>query len=310
MKKLLFTLIFGSCILYSCFFPEVTLEASKTGIMLWFQQILPALLPFTIVSSILTKSNFLHSFSGNVNTFAIILTIGCGFIFGFPIGAKLSADFYKSGLLNDKQAMCLAICTNNFSPMYICGYVLPTLFSKNQYHRITYLLIYFLPLLIVTILCILYSRKSHSIETVSSENLHKKSASPFHLDMGVMDAGIISGFESLIRICGYIVLFSIVAKILTNLWTQPPFLWNWTIGNLEISNGIHLLSISTATDDLKYIAAIQLLSFGGLSGIAQTASIFHGNAIADKKLSIYKYIIGKVFLSLLFTLLAIMYVSF
>ena len=70
------------------------------------------------------KSNFLKSFRGNANLIACLLTLSCGFVFGFPIGAKLSSDFYKQKLLSKKQATILSIATNNFSPMYVCGFAI------------------------------------------------------------------------------------------------------------------------------------------------------------------------------------------
>ncbi len=302
MKKILFTCVFVILIIYSCFFPEITVKASRNGILIWFNQILPALLPFTVLSAVLLNSKFLDSFSGNANLLAIIITMICGFVFGFPIGAKLSADFYQNKLLTEKQAMLLSIATNNFSPMYVCGFALPLLFNSATYNIITYLLIYFLPLLLVSIVLI-FNNKAKTTQQNTDD--HKKTTSRFHLNMQVMDAGIISGFQSLIKICGYIVLFSIIAQIASQLWNNPPFFWTWILENLEITNGIQLLSQSHANEPTTYILAIQLLSFGGLSGLAQTASIF-----SETGLSIYKYIIGKVLLSLLLTLLSVIYVSF
>lgn len=329
MKKILFTCLFLVLITYSFLFPELTVNAAKNGIQIWFNQILPALLPFTILSTILIKSNFLKSFKGNENMIAIGLTMCCGFVFGFPIGAKLSADFYKQNLLTEKQATLLAIATNNFSPMYVCGFALPLIFSSTDYNTITYILLYLFPLFLVT--CILIAcffripQGNQSVDSFhtsvsSTEKLYansslensprkellslgKNPASPFHLNMQVMDAGIMSGFESLIKICGYIVLFSIITQILTNLWQNPPAFWSFLLGNMEITNGIQLLSQWHISEKLKYILIVQFLSLGGLSGMAQTGSI-----LANSGLSTYKYIIGKVILSLLLTLLSVMYV--
>ena len=310
MKKIVFTCVILFLILYSFFFPEITVNAARNGIETWFRQILPALLPFTILSAVLVKSDFLKSFRGNANLIALVLTMSCGFVFGFPIGAKLSSDFYKQGLLTEKQASVLAIATNNFSPVYVCGFALSLVFTTKEYNTITYLFLYLLPLAILTIY-LLFSMKAHSSDSISDERKtsHKKPTSAFHLDMQVMDAGIISGFESLIKICGYIVFFSIITEILTNALTsisQPAsFPLTLLVCNLEITNGIHLLSEYECMRKYKYIVAIQLLSFGGLSGIAQTSSI-----LSDAKLSIPKYIIGKAVLSLLLTLLSVIYVFF
>ena len=94
--------------------------------------------------------------------------MGCGFVFGFPIGAKLSADFYKQGLLTKKQASVLAIATNNFSPMYVCGFALSLLFASKEYNIITYLLLYLIPLGILTIY-LLFSIKNHKDDAVSND---------------------------------------------------------------------------------------------------------------------------------------------
>lgn len=312
MKKILFTCVFVCLILYSCFFPEIVVEASKNGILIWFEQILPALLPFTILSSVLLKSRFLDSLMGNANIVAIVITMICGFVFGFPIGAKLSSDFYKNHIISEKQATILAITTNNFSPMYVCGFALPLLFGTNQYNLVTYLFLYFLPLFIAAFFLILtYNTEINLINSLDDikhnhqySNLTPQTSSDFQLNMQIMDEGIIIGFLSLIKICGYIVLFSIVAKVCSNLWINPPLVWIFVLENLEISNGIQLISQNAFSEGVKYILAIQALSFGGLSGLAQTASLLETSG-----LSTYKYIIGKVILSLLLTLLSVIYVS-
>lgn len=327
MKKLLFTCIFLIFILFSLLYPAQIIESSKQGILIWFEQILPALLPFTILSSLLLKSNLLKSFSSGGNLLAISITMCCGFAFGFPIGAKLASDFYKNHLLSKKQATILSITANNFSPMYVGGFVLPTLFpaehiSPKTFVSVTYILLYFIPLCLAAILLILdtashsvYSSQrtsdaaepySQSINVPSTDALSPtKESNVFQLNMPLIDSGIINGFQTLIKLCGYIVLFSILAKITMILFPEPPFYMHILLQNLEITNGIQLLMHETHTFKHIYVLAIQILSFGGLSGIAQTNSVF-----ADSGLSIYKYIIGKVTLSLLLTLLSILYVRY
>lgn len=299
MKKIVFSLFVICLIAYSFFFPEITVNAAQNGLETWFQQILPTLLPFTILSAILVKSDFLKSFHGNANLLACLFTFACGFVFGFPVGAKLSSDFYKQGLLSQKQATILSIATNNFSPMYVCGFGLPLLFASKEYNIATYWILYFTPLLLATCYFILTFRCSDETAEVTS----------FHLNMNIIDCGILSSFEILIKICGYIVLFSVTSQILISILasfaTHPPLILTILIGNLEITNGISLLSACIIDAPLKYIFVIQLLSLGGLSGIAQTCSI-----LSDAGLSIPKYIIGKALLSLLLTLLSVIYVFF
>ena len=288
MKKIFFSFAFTFIISCSLLYPEVAFEASKQGILTWFHQILPALLPFTVLSGTLLRSKFMDSLGNSSNLLSIILTLVCGFVFGFPVGAKLSADFYSHSLLNRKQATILCITANNFSTMYVCGYVLPTLFPDSDYKKTTYLLLYLIPLLASILLLILCREKL-------KEPSQKKSASRFQLDMQIVDAGIISGFESLIKICGYIVMFSLMSQMIFHLWQNTSVSVVILLGNLEITNGISMLSqLGNSSEQSKYLIAIQLLSFGGISGLAQTASI-----LKPSGLSIKNYVKGKVLLTLL-----------
>lgn len=331
MKKIIFICLFLILILFSLLYPAQIIEASKQGLLTWFEQILPALLPFTILSTLLLKSNFLKSFSNSGNLLAISITMCCGFVFGFPIGAKLAADFYKTNLLTEKQADILAVTANNFSPMYVCGFVLPALCSTNgillkMLVTATYFLLYLFPLFLAVILlmkdtniCLIQNiqKKKLLAQSIALEKQTQdvttlkpnKEKHIFQINMSLLDESIISGFQTLIRLCGYIVLFSIFAKIAKIMFPSSNLFLQILLGNLEITNGIQLLADRSSANSFPlkstYIFAIQLLSFGGLSGIAQTNSIF-----ADSGLSIYKYIIEKVTLSLLLTLLCVIYVSY
>lgn len=287
MKKIFFSFLVTFIILCSYLYPQEAVAASKQGLATWFEQILPALLPFTILSGILLRSRFMDSFKSGSNLLTITLTLICGFVFGFPVGAKLSADFYSHKLLSRRQAIILCITANNFSMMYVFGFVIPLLFPDGHYKTTTYLLLYLLPLGI-SILLLLICRKTNTNE------IQKNTASRFQLDMQIIDAGIISGFEALIKICGYIVIFSLASRMLFVLWRHSSLIALLVMGNLEISNGITLLSQYELPETLRYLITVQFLSFGGISGIAQTASILKPSGLPIKS-----YVIGKILLTVL-----------
>ena len=288
MKKIFFSFIITFIILCSFLFPQAAVAASKQGIITWFEQILPALLPFTILSGILLRSRFMESFGAGSNLLTIILTLVCGFIFGFPVGAKLASDFYSRSLLSKRQAIILCVTANNFSMMYVFGFVIPTLFREKTVDNISYIILYALPLLISILSLLTWGRKN-------TDDIQKNTASRFQLDMQIVDAGIISGFESLIKICGYIVIFSLASRMLFLLWQNTSIPALLLMGNLEITNGITLLSQSQLpSEELRYLIMVQFLSFGGLSGIAQTASIMKPSGLPVKD-----YVIGKMILTLL-----------
>ena len=147
--------------------------------------------------------------------------------------------------------------------------------------------------------CIRFSDLWHSVfvwneyhRTPSSTQ--KETASRFHMDMQIIDAGIIHGFETLIKICGYIILFSIFCEMLQTL----PFPAHWfslaATGFLEVTNGVALLSTSACTRQIKSLLAVLFLSWGGLSGIFQVSSIPHQTG-----LSLRNYVLQKIILLLL-----------
>lgn len=312
MKKILLSCFFLLIILFSLFYPTEAILASKNAMLIWSGQILPTLLPFSILSAVLLQSNFFGSNLKYQNQFAIGTILLCGFMFGFPIGSKLASDFYKKEMLIKRQAHILAICANNFSPMYVCGFVLPTLFPNTDYKTLTYLLLYLFPLILGAFLLMLPSKRTNPTtilpissqkETTDSDSYltHKKTASRFQLDMQIIDAGIISSFETLIKLCGYIVMFSLLSTIFQTLFQKPHLLTQLLIGNMEITNGIALFCDYAIDTNITYLCSIQMLSLGGISGFAQTASILHSSG-----LSIKRYVLGKCILSLATTLLAVL----
>jgi hypothetical protein len=105
--------------------------------------------------------------------------------------------------------------------------------------------------------------------------------------MKIVDAGIINGFETLIKICGYIMLFSMLSEILKTFTTDRTGLF--LIGLTEVTNGISSLQNAGLKSGITCILALVFFSLNGLSGLFQTASILDGT-----DLSIFKYAKAKL----------------
>ena len=73
------------------------------------------------------------------------------------------------------------------------------------------------------------------------ENRQKKTASQSQITFKILDAAIMNGFETLVRIGGYIMLFSILISLVEKLPLPKPVLI--LLENvLEITNGINCLA--------------------------------------------------------------------
>ena len=273
-------------ILYFLIYPQNALMASRRGLTLWFEQILPTLLPFSVISYIVLHSNlFSHPAHEKKHSFLRIqpeewYVIFCGFLFGFPIGSKLSADLYEHHRIVKKRAQILACFTNNLSPVFVTSVLV------NQLHFSSvvpfFLLLYGIPLCICLAL----------LSFIKPERfVHEKKASRFQLNMQIVDAGIINGFETLLKICGYILMISIFAEIAQSIPYGSSFPKLVLTGCLEVTNGISALSQFSCNHFQKYLLTVLFLALNGISGLFQTASL-----LSVSNLSIKQYLKMKLLL--------------
>ena len=118
------------------------------------------------------------------------------------------------------------------------------------------------------------------------------------MNFKIIDTGIMDGFETLTRLGGYIMLFSMIASLLQKL-PVPRVVTLILTGMVEITNGIAMLPDSGLPKSTQYVLAVVYTAVGGLSGIAQTSSM-----IRDTPLSIKRYCIAKLVLAACCGLLA------
>lgn len=272
MKKNHFLLIaLCTFILFILTHPKVSMLAAKNGLLLWYEQILPALLPLAILSNIMVYSNYMQIITKYLYpvTKHIIPTSqnGCfaylgGILFGFPMGSKISADLVTHQKISNEEGEILAICFNQLSPVFVSGYLLTNILDMPQMILQSYLALYLPPVCYA----ILKLKKQKPVS-------YKKSASDSHLDFRIIDAGIMNGFESLTKLGGYIILFSIFAALLHTCNTRYPLFNLLCTGIIEVTTGISCLKNSTLLPEQIYPLAIFFVAFGGLCGFAQTCSM-------------------------------------
>lgn len=284
MKKFVCLCLVFLLLIFFILFPQNALSASKQGLTLWFEQILPTLLPFSVLSYVVLRSNLFagtstrkHRKISNEEWYIIL----CGFLFGFPIGSKLTADLYREGRIPRKRAQYLCVFTNNLSPVFVVSVLHEIL--HLQVKPSFYLLLYGIPFLYGLVLL---------LRIASSEpHKQKNTASRFQITMQIVDAGIINGFETLIKICGYIMMFSIFAEIAQSIPYGSSFPKLVLTGCLEVTNGISALSQFSCNHFQKYLLTVLFLALNGISGLFQTASL-----LSVSNLSIKQYLKMKLLL--------------
>ena len=251
--------------------PAVSMEAAGNGLLLWYQQILPALLPLAILSNLMVYSNYMQIVTKYLYpiTRRLVPTSqnGCfaflgGMLFGFPMGSKISADLVSQRKISKQEGEILAICFNQLSPVFVSGYLLTSILQMPERILPSYAALYLPPLIYAV----------WRLKKLRPKN-EKKSASDSHLDFGIIDAGIMNGFESLTKLGGYIILFSIFADLLHTYNAAYPIPNCICTGLIEVTTGISYLQTSALPEISVYPLALFFASFGGLCGFAQTCSM-------------------------------------
>lgn len=296
MKRLLFISVILSALFFLLCFPRQAFQASADGLKLWFYTVLPSLLPFLILSDFLihtgkipellryTAPFFGKCFGLSVyGAYAFCLGLFCG----YPMGAKLTADLLREGKIDKKEADYLLTFSNNASPMFISSYILLNSLNIHGAALPTFAILYLSTAITSVIFRIRFRRFSTASPTDSSggdaQELSLRSSLSHLIDVSIMN-----GFETITRLGGYIILFSIGAAMIVKI-TGSGSLLSWILpGIVEITTGIHQISASPLPFSVKYLLILTVTSFGGISAIAQTKGMLSGTP-----LSLSVYIVGK-----------------
>ena len=155
-------------------------------------------------------------------------------------------------------------------------------------------------IIIVASLSEYLNSEGYLVRSVSGQAAAMKLLAEEKADLVLLDVMLpgMDGFETLTRLGGYIMLFSMIASLLQKL-PIPRILTLILTGMVEITNGIAMLPDSGLPKSTQYVLAVVYTAFGGLSGIAQTSSM-----IRDTPLSIKRYCIAKLLLAACCGLLA------
>ena len=305
MKRYFTSLCVIALFVLMLLFPQPVFKGASSGLLLWFNVILPPLLPFMIVSNLLIGTRAIDAISkvfGPVmcrlfgvtryGSFAII----AGFLCGYPMGGKVTADLVRKQYITWQEGQYLLSFTNNTSPMFIISYVVWQNL-KDTSRTMPALLILILSPILCSFLFRIYYRPGARIHSSEYPPLPKAAAA------SLMDSCIMNGFETITKVGGYIMLFSILIALLQKLPLDHFLFSLLLLPSLEMTNGIPLLCVSPLSADACFVLSLALTSFGGWCSVAQTRSMVQG-----ARLPITPYIIEKLITTLVTSLLAYTYI--
>lgn len=115
--------------------------------------------------------------------------------------------------------------------------------------------------------------------------------------MDAVDESIADSCETILKIGGYIILFSIITSIIEYIIPEKydvagciaAGITEVSTGAMQLAGNEWLSGIRVLMTDAKTIVTVWLCAFGGISSVAQTYSVLSGT-----DLSIKKYVIAKI----------------
>ncbi|MGE5397807.1 MAG: sporulation integral membrane protein YlbJ [Chitinophagales bacterium] len=216
-------IIVSALILFMILDPDSSLEASRSGLKIWWESVFPALFPFLVACDVLIELGVAKWLGKLLNPImrpvfrlpgSSGIVIAMGFTSGFPLGAVLTQRLFDEGLLTVSEAERLVCFTNNASPLFILGVVGASLFNSPGVGIVLAFSHYFSNLLIGILMAL--SSKSSSVPFERIERHDTLSNTQKRVDSGfLLGTAIRNSIMSILSIGGFIIVFSVVTTALS-----------------------------------------------------------------------------------------------
>lgn len=301
-KNLILTVLFGTLLVFILCFSDMAKEYSFLGLNVWFEQMIPSLLPFMILSTMLVRLNLdevlIKPVKGILKAVYRISDGGVyvlvmGFLCGFPMGAKTAVMEYEAGKITKKEAEFLLAFTNNIGPAYFLSFVYGNIYRDTPLWK-GLLFIYALPLLYGILLRYSIYRTLPVGRQPSVKNLPKKPSVPAASFLSVLDESINSGLSQIAMLGGYMIICNLLVIIPKILFASNACLCAFCHNLLEISGGLMSIKSLALPPDAAFACAHISLAFTGLSCHLQTFHLLGHSGLSRQKYMLHKLILCSI----------------
>jgi len=291
-------------------FPGDIVEAARAGLMMWFNNVLPALLPFIVGTNILAATGFVAYLGKLLDPLMLSLfrlpgaggfALVTGMMSGYPVGAKTAAALVGNGQISPGQGWRLAALCNNAGPLFMLGAVGAGLFADAG---VGYFIMFahYASALVVGLVLARFAGGAARKDGGTLAQIVREARRPRPFGE-VLGTSVKNALETVAVVGGYIVLFAVIVRILDilglfealSLLVRPlagvdsALLFSGTaVGVVEMTNGAWRLS-EGGVSAYSLAALTFVISFGGFSIHAQSVSF-----LAKCGVSSVKYMLGKL----------------
>lgn len=277
-KPLFPGIAWAACLLVLILDGKTALEGARQGVMLCIATVIPSLLPFFVLSMLLTGSLMgtslpilrpLGRMLGIPQGGEVLLV--SGFLGGYPAGAQTVQESYRQGHLSRETAEALLPWCNQPGPAFLFGMV-SAFFPRGWMIWLLWAVVVLSALLAAQ--C--FSRPAPSAVRIVASGARSPAAA------------MAAALRAMATICGWVVVFRVVLAFLNRwfLWALPVEAQVAVTGMLELTNGCVRLS-SVADLRLRFCLTAGMLTLGGGCVTLQTLSVI-------RELSPRRYLLGKL----------------
>jgi sporulation integral membrane protein YlbJ len=303
LRRLLPLLIVALALISLILFSDEAIKSAVRGLALCAEVILPSLLPFFILSCLLSELG-LPRLLGRLATpmmSVLFKTRGegaaafiIGIMGGYPLGAAAIVDMYKRNDINKNEAEHLLIFCDNTGPAFIFGVAGAGVFNNAAAGLLLYLVH------IVSAAAVGIFTSSGKQKKITSYQMSSAVSKSFPVAFA---ASVRSAVSSTLTICGFVIFFTVVVGVLDGIGVFAttageisihiglPLHWVRSLltGILELGSGIGSMN-GLSLSPLNLALAAFILGWGGLSVHSQVLAL-----IGDSGLSSAGHFWGKMF---------------
>lgn len=318
--------------------PQDIFQAASTGLAVWLEILIPALLPFFLISNLLMGLGVVPALGVLLEPLMrplfnlpgpSALVVAIGYSTGAPAAAQFTAQLYREGLCNAGEAARLVAFTTNASPLFILGAVAVGMYGSPELGR-TLAGSHYLANLILGLLWRFWPDKNTHLSgwgaNLSPWQLLRQARTALlrarrddSRPAGrILGEAINASFRTLITVGGFVILFAVVIEILDLLGIIAAISAGLAIplgwiglnagladalarGLFEMTMGVKAAAGSNAPLADQVLATSLILGWAGLSIYAQVASVLDHTPI-----SLLPFLLTRAGHSLLAALLALL----
>jgi len=306
-KVIVLLLIIGIII-----FPNDSIEAATNGIHIWVNILMPSLLPFIIGANLIVSLRVVDIIGAIINPITQLvfnisgksaLVFAISAVSGYPVGARLASDLRLKQDISQYEGQRLVSFCSTSGPLFIIGAVAVGMLKDASLGYVM-LICHYLGAITVGLLFRRYGNEKRGRSNITIVNNIKYIINTPEKDGFFISFGnaVISGVNTLLAVGGFVIIFSVVFKILTlfnvidGISSVICFLLSFLgitkevcsafiSGLFEITIGCNnIANITYIPEAIKASLCSFIIGFSGLSILAQCCSFI---AKTDIKTNIY-----------------------